>query len=293
MDTNATGLLQQLQGFDPAASPISLPLIVGIGLACGLILWLFGKQVLKPIIAILGGAWGSALGILAPTWLGISMIGDVPASLVGMGVGALLGALVGLALYRTLITFTTGLAFGTAGLLVSLAILSGAPAAAETPDSAMTIPQVAQVEPAGEAETQAPVQEQTVSEATAVVAERASRFVRESMHAVTQRFDTLSEHDRLTVLGSTLGGLLIGLIAGLAAPGRASALVTAAFGSGLWLYCFAWLSVQQDAPWAHSLTLGPGGWVVTWAIATAAGVAVQLMLWGKKSAKPAEAPAAS
>ncbi|GAB4385156.1 MAG: hypothetical protein Kow0022_10000 [Phycisphaerales bacterium] len=284
MSVDLTGLLRQLQGFDPASTPISLAVLVGIGLACGLILWLFGRQVLKPIIAILGGAWGSALGILAPTWFGIFRIGDVPASLVGMGVGVLLGVLVGLALYRTLITFTTGLAFGTAGLLVSLAVLSAPPPA---PDAAAeaAITAGASFEPGSE-----PVpQGQSISDAAEDVAEQASRFVRDSVHAITQRFNTLQERDRLRVLGATLGGLLVGLIVGLAAPGRASALVTAAFGSGLWLYCFAWLSIQQGASWAHALTLGPGGWMITWAIATAAGVAVQLLLWGRMAAKPAGA----
>lgn len=288
MDSNAAGILQQIQSFDPASSPIPLSVIVAVGLVCGLVLWLFGKQVLKPIIAILGGAWGSAIGILAPTWFGISMIGNVPASLVGMGVGALIGALVGIALYRTLITFTTGLALGMAGLLVSLALLSGSPISATDAPSPDTSADVNV-----EAAELATPGEQTVSDATAVVAERAARFVRQSAHAITERFGTLSEDDRLKVLGSTLVGLLVGLIMGIAAPARASALVTASFGSGLWLYCFAWLSVQQSAPWADSLTMGPGGWAITWAIATAAGVGVQLLLWGRKAHTPKEAPAAA
>lgn len=284
MDTNAVGIFDQLRGFDPASSPLSLPAIVGIGLVCGLILWLFGKQVLKPIVAILGGAWGSALGILAPSWLGITMIGQVPASLVGLGVGALLGFLVGLALYRTLITLTTGLALGVVGLLAGLALLSGPLPAGEPTDPSALDPGVSAVESAPEG--------RAVSEPTAQVAQHAARFVRDSAKAVTDRFGTLSEDSRLKVLGATLGGLIFGLIAGLAAPGRASALVTAAFGSGLWLYCFAWLSLQQDAPWARSLTLGPGGWAVAWGLATVVGIAAQLFLWGKKpSARPAEAPA--
>lgn len=285
MDTNAAGFLQQLQGFDPATSPVSMPVIVGIALACGLILWLFGKQVLKPIIAILGGAWGSAVGILAPTWFGVSMIGSVPASLVGMGVGALIGALIGVALYRTLVTFTTGLALGVAGLLVSFAML------ASPPPPPAPGPASADVEAARIAVIDEPPQ--SVSDATAEVADRAQRFVRQTAHAIGTRFDTLSEPDRLKVLGSTLGGLLAGLILGLAAPARASAMVTAAFGSGLWLYCFAWLSVQQNAAWADSLRLGPGGWAITWAVATVAGIAAQLLLWGRKTHKPAESPAAS
>lgn len=286
MSVDLTGLVRQLQGFDPASTPIPLAVLVGIGMACGLILWLFGRQVLKPIIAILGGAWGSALGILAPTWFGIFRIGDVPASLVGMGVGVLLGVLVGLALYRTLVTFTTGLAFGTAGLLISLAVLSAPPPAPDVSvEAAMTTP--APVEPESEPVPQGP----STSESAEDVAEHALRFVGDSVHAITQRFNTLEEHDRLKVLGATLGGLLVGLIVGLAAPGRASALVTAAFGSGLWLYCFVWLSVQQGASWAHALTLGPGGWMLTWAIATAAGLAVQLVLLGRT--KPAGALPAS
>jgi len=283
MDTKAISIIDHLQRLDPASSPMSAPAIIGIALICGIVLWLCGKQVLKPIVAILGGAFGSAFGILAPTVLGISNIGQVPASLAGLGVGAILGLLVGLALYRTVIAFGTGLSFGAAGLLASLALLSGPVVQAEpdTTDTAAT----------ATAPEQTIAQDQSES-SPQLMAQRAVAFVKQTGSAVTKRYRTLDQDDRLRVLGATLGSLIFGLIAGLAAPGRASAVVTSAFGSGVWLYCFAWLSTQQSAPWASSLNLGPRGWAISWAVATLVGIAAQLLLWPKRvDAKPGDSAA--
>ncbi|RMH13386.1 MAG: hypothetical protein D6695_04185 [Planctomycetota bacterium] len=211
MDTKAISIIDHLQRLDPASSPMSAPAIIGIALICGIVLWLCGKQVLKPIVAILGGAFGSAFGILAPTVLGISNIGQVPASLAGLGVGAILGLLVGLALYRTVIAFGTGLSFGAAGLLASLALLSGPVVQAEpdTTDTAAT----------ATAPEQTIAQDQSES-SPQLMAQRAVAFVKQTGSAVTKRYRTLDQDDRLRVLGATLGSLIFGLIAGLAAPGR-------------------------------------------------------------------------
>lgn len=290
-ETDISGLLAR---FDPAASAVTLPVIVGIGLACGLLLWLLGSKVLRPAAAVLGGAIGSAVGVIAPTALGIMEIAGVPASLFGLGAGAVLGMLIALALYRAVLTFSTGLVFGTAGLMTSLAIYSPVPVPAPLPDGVDPVVQrddSAYVEAASivlQDGASGPVAEDTTIEELAV--ERATVFVRATGEAVAGHWSALEEHARLIVLGSTLGALMFGLILGLAAPERASAVVTAALGSGLWLYCFAWISVEEGAPWAGSLDLGARGWAITWAVTAAVGAGAQVLLWSrKKTADKAEA----
>jgi hypothetical protein len=134
--------------------------------------------------------------------------------------------------------------------------------------------------------------EQTGSSIEQLAVERAMVFVRTSGQAIQRHWASLADESKLIVLGSSLGALMIGLILGLAAPERASAIVTAALGSGLWLYCFAWLSVSESAPWVGSLDLGARGWAVVWAVTALIGTGSQLLLWSRKQ-KPKACPEAA
>ncbi len=296
MNPETTDLAGVLAGFDPAASAATLPTIVGVGLACGLLLWLLGSKVLRPAAAVLGGAIGSAFGIIAPTTLGIMEIGGVPASLVGLGVGALLGMLFALALYRAVLTFSTGLVFGAAGLMTSLAVYSpGVVPIVEPEGGAQMQDPVTMVDPGLYVEAAAMVmqndgagEDSDGATIQRVVGERAMAFVGATANAVGGYWDAMPERSRLMVLASTVGSLMFGLLLGLVAPERASAVVTASLGSGLWLYCFAWLSVAENAPWAGSLNLGARGWAIAWAVTAAVGFGAQLLLWSGKK-KPKEA----
>jgi hypothetical protein len=294
MNPETTDIASILSGFDPAASAATLPTIVGVGLACGLLLWLLGSKVLRPAAAVLGGAIGSAAGILAPTTLGIMEIAGVPASLVGLGVGAVLGMLFALALYRAVLTFSTGLVFGAAGLMTSLAIYSPGVVPSVGPDAGPNVQDpVTMVDTALYVEAAAIVIQDDGSAdggppATIerVVSDRALAFVGATADAVGGYWNAMPERSRLMVLASTVGSLMFGLLLGLVAPERASAVVTASLGSGLWLYCFAWLSAAENAPWTGSLDLGARGWAIAWAVTAAVGFAAQLLLWSGKK-KPA------
>ncbi len=297
MNPETTDIAGLLAGFDPAASAATLPTIVGVGLACGLLLWLLGSKVLRPAVAVLGGAIGSAFGILAPTTLGIMEVGGVPASLVGLGVGALLGMLFALALYRAVLTFSTGIVFGAAGLMTSLAIYSPGVVPGAGPD-AVALPQdpVTMVDTAVYIEAASMVIQDDGSAGGGdgptieqVVGDRALAFVGATADAIGGYWEAMPERSRLMVLASTVGSLAFGLLLGLIAPQRASAVVTASLGSGLWLYCFAWLSAAENAPWASSLDLGARGWAIAWAVTAAVGFGAQLLLWSGKKKKPKEA----
>lgn len=286
MSPQTTDISSFLTGFDPAASAATLPTIVGIGLACGMLLWILGSKVLRPAAAVLGGAIGSAVGVIAPTGLGIMEIAGMPASLFGLVAGAVLGMLIALALYRAVLTFSTGLVFGLAGLMTSLAIYSPVPPVETVPDGADPVAMVGdpvyfeaasivmQADPDAGLDADATIRE--------VASERAVAFVRATGDALAAHWGGLEESRRLIVLGSTLGALMFGLILGLMAPERASAVVTAALGSALWLYCFAWLSVEEGAPWAGSLEIGARGWAIAWAATAAVGAGAQVLLWSRQ-----------
>lgn len=294
MNPQQADIAGTLLAFDPASSAATLPTIVAIGLACGLLLWLLGSKVLRPAAAVLGGAIGSAVGVIAPTTLGIIEIAGVPASLFGLGTGAVLGMLMALALYRAVLTFSTGLVFGAAGLMTSLAVFTPTGPVAPEPTATDPVATVfdgrAYLEAAAitvwqdNVETGEVTPNDGLSEPTLEqrAMDRAMAFVRTTGSAIQRHWASLSDESKLIVLGSTLGALMFGLILGLAAPERASAVVTAALGSGLWLYCFAWLSVSESAPWVDSLDLGARGWAVVWAVTAMIGTGSQLLLWSRK-----------
>ncbi len=303
MNPETADIAGALMAFDPAASAATLPTIVGVGLACGLLLWLLGSKVLRPAAAVLGGAIGSAFGVIAPTSLGIMEIAGVPASLFGLGAGAVLGMLIALALYRAVLTFSTGLVFGAAGLMTSLAVFT--PMVVDSEESVASEPFAALVGDRATIDAVAltlmqedsPVTNESPDESRhgetieQVAIDRAMVFIGTTGSALRSHWAGLANDAKLIVLGSTLGALMFGLILGLAAPERASAVVTAALGSGLWLYCFAWLSVSESAPWVSSLDFGARGWALVWAVTALVGTGSQLLLWSRKKPKAAPEPA--
>jgi MFS family permease len=299
MSPDPSGLADQLAAFNPATSQIPAIGLIVLGLSCGVILWLFGHKVLGPVVFILGGAIGAAAGMVAPQHLAIDSIGGYPASLVGLIIGAVLGGLLAGALYRTAITLGSGLSFAAAGLITGLAVWAPPPTPA--PDAT---PAIAQVEPEPAADLQ-PMdalpdsvgeEDQPAAEASdlADAAQRAVTFVKSSAVAVQDQWFALDENGRLRVAGATIGGLMLGLLIGLIAHQRASAIVTSAVGSGVSLYCVAWLGTQSPMPWT-SITagFGPSEWVMTWGAAAVIGIIFQgLFIRPRSAPRPTPAPAA-
>ncbi len=87
------------------ASPWSLHALMLLALVGGVVLWLVGRQVLRPTTIFLSAVSGAILGfVLWPVFAGESGVSPY----VGMAVGLALGLLLGFALYRV----TTAAAFG-------------------------------------------------------------------------------------------------------------------------------------------------------------------------------------
>lgn len=293
MKPDPSEIVEQIAAFDPATSQIPAMGLIVLGLACGVILWLFGSKVLGPVVFVLGGAIGAAVGMIAPQHLAIEQIAGYPASLIGLGIGAVVGGLLSAALYHTAITIGSGLTFAVAGLITGLATIAPVVVDAQQ-DAAEAIVQ-AETDDARESQPEnLPGEEVVVTEeaqgedgATSDLvnaAERATAFVQASLGAVEQQWTTLNQDQRLRVAGITLGGLVLGLIVGLIAHDRASSVVTASIGSGVWLYCFAWLGTQTALPWTtFTAGFGPREWVMAWGAAAVVGVIFQGLIIGSRS----------
>src|SRR5512140_1812676 len=119
-------IFQTLAAAEPS-SVRSLPwvahAVVGAGLAAGIVMWLCGGRLLKPVFALLGGLMGGSIGFVLMASVTESIAG-IPSPYLGLGVGAVLGLIAGIALFRFAVAISTGLAFGIAGLLVSATYLN-------------------------------------------------------------------------------------------------------------------------------------------------------------------------
>src|SRR5262249_48063365 len=96
--------------------------LAGIALLAGLILWLIGRRVLKPIIVIIFALAGGGAGLLLSPLVGAA--GGVGVY-TGTVVGLALGAVIGLVLYRFSMAVGLGAVLGIAAPLTAAVVLSG------------------------------------------------------------------------------------------------------------------------------------------------------------------------
>lgn len=293
-DGVTTGLTSAVQ-----ALPIAAHLLAGGVLGAGLILWCMGRRVVKPGFALVGGLVGGGAGFLLGPALGPAEIGGFPTPYVGLGVGAALGLIAGVMLFRFAVAISTGAVLGLAGVLVSLIVMTSPETQAEAGDAigaaALQTFQGAEDGSAGEtsggggdpaALAPPPPAEFTPSVDSALseetkqkmraVAERVEAFLVALGDELRPRWEALPGRARLTILAAGLGGSVAGFLLGLVMPQRSSAAMTALFGAAVWLPAAVWLAHAFDAPGRQLLNLSALGWTVAWVIMAAIGFAAQV-----------------
>lgn len=99
---------------------------MALAMAAGIVLWLCGQRVLKPLlvtVAVLMGAVIGGLVVPSTTW------GEPLGVWQGMGLGGVLGLLIGLLLYRSAMAVGFGVVLGAALPLISASVLEFYPIA--------------------------------------------------------------------------------------------------------------------------------------------------------------------
>lgn len=118
--------------------PWGIHAVVAMGMVAGLVLWLAGRRVLKPLLitvaAILGGLLG---GLVVPStsWGASLTVWH------GVGIGLVAGLIIGLLLYRSAMAVSVGVVMGAALPLIAAAALQFYPiagGASSTPAAAAT-----------------------------------------------------------------------------------------------------------------------------------------------------------
>lgn len=263
--------------------------VVVVALIAGIIMWLSGGKLMKPLFCVLGAVAGGSIGFLLAPTATASFFG-VPSPYVGLGMGALIGLIAGVSLFRFAVAIATGLAFAIAGLLISATYMKLTVGAHfPKPAGVATAAQLAPTSPEP-AHTNAEAAKRAVMEGFRPVAERVRLFVSDNSGRLKDQWEEQTEHNKVVLGVSTLGGALFGFFISLFAPRRSTSLATALFGSAIVLGGSVWLLRAFDAPGVKYLDQGPMVWLSVWIVAAILGLAVQLRVGGSHKAPPA-APA--
>lgn len=295
--------------------------LMGAVLISGLILWLIGRKILKPLTVVVFMLLFGAMGFFLPP---IGGLGEWMSVYMGLAVGLGVGAILGILLYRFAMAVGFGLVLGIGAPLVALVIIDRGPAPAAsplTPDQQLLsgVPvegpdRISELRDQVQgrldhlsdsmAEKLAPPEEKPTPDsppadpkearnaapnaAVRNATQRVQAFMEAAGGEARQEWDTLSAREQLVLAGSALGGLALGVFAGLLLPKWAAGAVTAMLGGAMWLAAFTWLSGAMNASWHGFLEHGSKRWLIGWCAVSALGMIIQWSGLVKRKAKPKE-----
>jgi hypothetical protein len=245
-----------------AASPALV-----IALAVGLALWLVGDRLFRPAASLVGAVLGALLGLAVSSSWQDQVVAGVPAPYAAIGLGSLLGLAIGAAMYRLAVGGAAALTLaGVAGALaaaISLHDLSNAPG--ERPET------IAEVRAAGEPA----VRVEHVSTARETSLENLQTAAASLGSTLREEWIALPEHVRSVVLAASILGCVVGFAAGVIRPRTAGPAVAALAGSALWIGATTALLIQSGRHAPPLPTDRPGSWLVAWLLVALIGFAVQ------------------
>ncbi|MFK7760114.1 MAG: hypothetical protein AB8C13_09210 [Phycisphaerales bacterium] len=285
----------------------SVPLF--FALAGGMMLWLFGAKIVKPVFFIFGIAIGGFVGttVLPLTGLPEFTLGSftLTPGFTGIIAGSIIGALVMLAMFRLVITITAAIAFAAAGLLGAMVFLHFNPTDQNTMTTTETViyesgedaidnfdtttdaiaRQAAQrsvdiLNAQGDEEN--PLIDDDTKAQILDAAERSRAFVTRVFDTVKDDLDRRPTRDKMIALASMFAGLALGLLVGVVMPNRAAALVTSLTGSAVWIGAGTALMTARNGELPHYLDRSAVVWAAAWIIIAVLGLFVQLGFLSKK-----------
>lgn len=281
-------LLAQAQP-DPAVNslPLAAHILAVLGLGCGLVLWLVGQKVLKPVFGLLGAVFGGLIGFFTLPAISPGTIANIQSPYIGLAVGAVFGLGAGLMLFRFAVAISTAIALGLAGTLIGAASIHFQPMQNATQDvralkSSATQAAKGAIDPNLTNKQQAAAMAKPVAQ---VVKE----FIENWATDVKTAWNGLKSEDQVILGLSGLGGAAVGFFVGLFFPVKSSAIATALFGSAVWLPSLMWLVNAMQVPGREKLDKGATFWLITWCVVATIGFAVQVsggMRRKKKSSAP-------
>jgi len=306
-DRVTEALSSALEALPWGASAIAL-----VALGAGLLLWLRGRGVVRPAFAIGFAAFFGALGFYGPPAVGL----DIDPHL-GLGVGLVLGALLGLVMFRFAMAVMLGATLGLAAPLIAGAVLRLEPTWLQPREEAPTDSASQRFLPGEEGtdnfitwsenilrdlgvplpgsdgaerrDTESPEQSENETTGDRLIkdgAERVRVFLRALGEEARTEWNALSASERWILTGSAVLGVLTGFLAGLARPKHVAALVTGFAGAAMWLPALAFLMKAHDLPGTGLLPGSPLAWLLVWCAVALVGALSQWTILRRRADKP-------
>ncbi len=276
----------------------SVPL--GTALMAGLLLWLVGARVIKPVFFLFGLAIGAFVGTTIIPLTGLPTFTPqgitLTPGITGLIAGGILGSLVSLAMFRLVIAFTSAMAFAAAGVLGAMIFLHFNPTIT---DGELTDTQAALVETTDSladitTSLNDTINRQAAQHATNILdqdntildddtkqqlkdaATRSKEFIEHLYNTIKTDLDQRPTRDKLIALSAGFAGLAFGLLVGVVMPKRTTALVTSLFGSAVCMASTTALLTARTGSRPDFLNQSALIWATAWATLTIIGLMVQL-----------------
>ena len=286
----------------------SVPL--GMALMGGLLLWLVGARVIKPVFFLFGLAIGAFVGTTILPLTGLPTFHPAGFTLTpgitGLIAGGILGSLVSLAMFRLVIAMTSAMAFAAAGVLGAMVFLHFNPtltqgdltetqaALVETTDSLAgitsslneTINREAAETALNILDEDGKVLDDDAKQQLKDAATRSQEFVSHIYGTIKADLDQRPARDKLIALSSGFAGLAFGLLVGVVMPKRTTALVTSLFGSAAVMASTTALLTARSGQRPDFLNQTAVIWAGVWALLTILGLMVQLGFLTRSKSKP-------
>ncbi len=258
--------------------PVEFLGISAAALFAGLVLWIAGAKLVRPIFITLGLLGGGFLGALivpgfgaGPEGGGETLLGLPPAT-AGLIIGGVLGLIVASLLFRLAVAGSAGIALGAAGLLAATVFIS------TNPDPNRTEP------PPRDALS-------LLLPGVTVEGEKPSNATRARQVSSLFRAEAGDQWDRWTMRERALlvAGLVVpaalGFGVGSFAPKRTAAVISAPLGAAVWLAGGVGLLFAAGQVPDRVASSTPLMWAIVWGLVAIAGVGIQVLLLGRSKKK--------
>jgi len=277
----------------------SVPL--GVALLAGLLLWIMGARVIKPVFFLFGLAIGGFVGTTLMPLIGFPSFEaggiTISPSVVGMVCGGIIGALCALAMFRLVIAMTSALAFAVAGVVGALIFLHYNPT---TGDMDTSDAQAAMVESGEDAvsgltsslsddvsreaaersidmlDRDGRVLDEETKQQLKDAAERSRQFLSELGATISEELERRPARDKMIGFSAGFAGFAFGLLVGVLLPKRTTALVTSLFGSAVCMASISALLTASNGERPEYLNQSATVLAIVWVVLTGIGLMIQL-----------------
>jgi hypothetical protein len=264
--------------------PIATHILAVLGLGCGLVLWLVGQRVLKPVSGVLGAVIGGLIGFMTVPSLAPESILGIPSPYAGLGIGAVFGLGAGLMLFRFALAIATGLALGLAGILIAAAAMHFQPIQ-DAPNTFGALRSEAAMAAAQPVDPNITGRKERAIATGRSVAVVVRDFVERRAEEVRGAWNKLEGHDQVVLALSGVGGAAAGFFIGLFFPRKSGAIATSLFGSAVWIPSLVWVVNALELPGRQHLDRSTVFWLIVWGIAAVVGIIVQISGERRKAPK--------